>query len=325
MFGRKQNILIIKTDGLEAFVAAEPAFEAVRTAHPKARISLLTSAGLQRIARAAPFFDQVAALPNMRESEARKEFIRQLKNAKFDCVYDLSGDAAAKKLRSAMGPFRPKWISGDQASRGSRDDDETDGAAPFVEKALAAAKIEPLNRLPDFSWAVAARKDSANMQPSWYGISGTFGMFLPGLDPARRWPAENYARLAQMMARMSIMPVLAGGKELHVFGDEISNDAPELVDLSGKTDHLQLAALAKEAAFFVSDSAEEVHLAVSVGCQGVLIVKAGEEFRAPIGRHVVALTAPGDLGRIEPEFAWRTLENMGLIPSMGPAPRAAAR
>lgn len=313
MFGRKQNILVIKTDGLKAFIGAEPVFEAIRAAHPKAKISLLTSAGLQRMARAAPYFDRVAALPNMREPEARKEFIRQIKNAKFDCVYDLAGDAAAKKLHSSMGLFGPKWYSA--AAEG-------DAA---VETALDAAKIESSERLPDLGWAVAARKDSANMQPSWYGISGTFGIFLPGLDPERRWPAHNYAGLAKMMAGMTIMPVLAGDKELHVFGDEISNEAPELVDLSGKTDHLQLAALAREAAFFVSDSAEEVHLAVSVGCQGVVIVKAGEEARAPTGRHVVALTAPGDLGQVPPEFAWRTLENMGLIPSISHPPRAAAR
>ena len=82
--GRKQNnILVVKTDGLTAFVEADPAFEAIRLAHPKAKISLLTTQGLQRIARASPYFDQVAAMPNMRDGEARKEFVRQLKTSKF--------------------------------------------------------------------------------------------------------------------------------------------------------------------------------------------------------------------------------------------------
>ncbi len=325
MFNRKNNILILKTDGLEAFIAAEPAFEAIRAAHSKAKISLLTTPGLQRVARAAPYFDQVAALPNMKEAEARKDLIRQLKSAKFDCVYDLSGDVSARKIHSAMGPFRPKWIVADMVSPSRTDAIEKTVLKPDIEQVLAAAKIDAPDRLPNLNWALSARKDSANMQPAWYGISGAFGLLLPSGDPERFWPAHNYAILAQMMARASIMPILAGSKELHDFGDKIAHEAPEIVDLCGKTDHLQLAALAQEAAFFVSDGAEETHLAVSVGCQGVLIVKAGAENSTPDGRHVVALTASTDLADVQPEFAWRTLENMGLIPSLNDAPRAAAR
>ena len=72
MMGKSQNILVIKTDGLAAFVAAEPLYEAIRTAHPGARISLLTQSHLQRVARASPYFDQVAAMPDFREAEAKK-------------------------------------------------------------------------------------------------------------------------------------------------------------------------------------------------------------------------------------------------------------
>ena len=111
MFGRKaENILVVKTDGLAAFVAAEPVFDAIRKAHPKAQISLLTNNDLQRVARASPYFDQVAVIPSFKEPEARKAFIRQLKNVKFARVYDLAADEEAKKLHAAMGPFRPKWF-----------------------------------------------------------------------------------------------------------------------------------------------------------------------------------------------------------------------
>ena len=126
------------------------------------------------------------------------------------------------------------------------------------------------------------------------------------------------------MAANGYMPVLAGHKDLHGFGDEISHETPQLVDLTGKTDHLQLAALALESAFFVSDDAEEMHLAVSVGCQGVLIAHAKTPPAKPDGRHVVTLTASGNLGSISPEFVWRTLANMGLTDGGADAQRAAA-
>ena len=326
MFGRKsENLLIIKTDGLAAFVAAEPVFAEIRKANPNAKISLLTQAGLQRIARAAPYFDQVAALPDLRDPEARKAFVRQLKSAKFARVFDLSADEAAKKLQSAMGAFGPKWHAADPAPKRARkggNDIET----PSMRRFLGDAGLSEPGRLPDFTWALSARKDSANMQPSWFGVAGAYGLFLPNIVAENRWPASNYAGLAKMMAQRHIMPVLAGGKELHGFGDEIAHIAPEIVDLSGKTDHLQLAALAQEAAFFVSDGAEEMHLAVSVGCRGVVLRRGAPQTAAPAGRDVVTLTSKRDLIEAAPDFVWRTLENMGLVPDARPAPpRAAAR
>jgi len=325
MFGRKaENILVVKTDGLAGFVACEPLFESLRKAHPKAQISLLTSDELQRVARSSPYFDQVAVAPSQREPEARKAFFRQLKNAKFARVYDLSADDEARKLQSALGPFGPKWHAVSPPPKRSKKS-STYEALYGIEKFLASSGLDAPSRLPDFSWALSARKDSANMQPSWFGISGTFGLLMPSMAPAKRWPAEAYASFARLLARESIMPIMVGSKELHGFGDEVAHNAPELVDLSGKTDHLQLAALAQEACFFVSDDAEEVHLALSTGASGVLIKKAGDEASSPVGRHVVTLTAETGLGDVSPDFVWRTLDNMGLIPTMEFSQHASAR
>ncbi len=325
MFGSKQaNVLVIKTDSLSGFVAAEPAFDAIRQAHPRAKISLLTIPPLQRIARASPYFDQVASMPDFRNAESRKEFIKQLKAAKFETVYDLAADDASKRLHGAMGMFRPKWHAAAPAPRRRSQDRAVNAPLPGLEAMLSGAGVEMSQRLPDFHWALDARKDSANMKPSWYGISGQFGLLMPGVDEARRWTASGYAGLASIMAQEGFMPVLVGPKELHDFGDEIADGAPQLVDLTGKTDHLQLAALAHEAAFFVSDDAEEVHLAVSVECEGALILRGKHPAAAPGGRHVVTLTSGEGDGAVDPAFVWRTLSNMGLIKAGDGAPRSAS-
>jgi ADP-heptose:LPS heptosyltransferase len=322
MFGRKTSkILVIKTDGLAHFVAAEPTFEAIRQAYPQAQISLLTTAALQRISRASPYFYQVAALPNMRDPEARKEFIKQLKAAKFERVFDLSSDDTGKRLYGAMGAFGPKWHAAAQNPLNKRRNSAA-FAPPDTDAALKSAAVECVERLPDFRWVLEARKDSANMQPSWYGISGVFGLLLPGADPERRWTAAGYGGLANIMSQSGVMPVLAGPKTLHAFGDEIANHAPQLVDLTGKTDHLQLAALAHEAAFFITDHAEEMHLAVSVGAEGVIIANASSMPTAPEGRHVVSLTSQAGAGAVDPIFVWRTLSNMGLISTQTIAPQS---
>ena len=316
MLGRKQiNILVIKTDSLSGFIAAEPAFENIRQHHDQARISLLTIPSLQRIARASSFFDQVAAMPNLRDGETRKQFVRQLKATKFERVYDLSGDESGRRLHSAMGLFRPKWFMA-SPSKSKMRGKPVGSASADLSTLFADAGLDEPARLPNLSWAIEARKDSANMKPAWYGVTTPFGLLLPGLDESRRWSAAGYARLASLMAQTGYMPVLAGPKELHGFGDMIAHDAPQVVDLAGKTDHLQLAALAREAAFFVSDDAEEMQLAVSVGCQGVMIAENKNSVAAPTGRHVVTLRFNQDPDTIEPEFIWRALTNMGLtVPS----------
>lgn len=326
MFGRKsENILVIKTDGLAAFVAAEPLFDGIRNAYPNAKISLLTEPRLQRVAKAAPYFDQVAVVPDFNIPEVRKAFIRQLKNSRFSRVFDLSGGGDAKRLYSALGPFRPKWSGVEAAPKRRAKRSAPESALPDLSSFVEDIGIPAPTRLPDLRWALEARKDSANMQPAWFGISGAFGLLLPSADPERRWPAENYAALAKAMAQSHIMPVMAGGKELHAFGDEVAHEAPELVDLAGKCDHLQLTALAQEAAFFVSDAAEEVHLVSSVGCSGVVIRKASLRGAPPEGRHIVTLTTNDGLGEARADFVWRTLDNMGLIPDERAARHAAAR
>lgn len=323
MFGRKaENILIVKTDGLASFVAAEPVFAAIRRTFANARISLITRQSLQRIARAAPYFDQVAALPDLSDAEARAAFVKQIKSQKFAQIFDLSADDDARRLQSALGPFGPKWKAAGPAPKLRKGETSARHLAPDYGRFLAVAGLDADSRLPDFSWALAARKDSANMQPSWFGVSGAFGLLLPGPDAAVRWPSGAYARLAQLMARAHVMPVLAGGKELHTFGDEIAHDAPEIVDLSGKTDHLQLVALAQEASFFVADHAEEAFLALSVGLRGVMIRKAGDA-APPEGRDVVIITAR-ELSEAQPDLVWRTLNSMGLVPDAKTMRRSAS-
>ena len=156
-------------------------FEAIRNAHPDAMISLLTIPALQRIARAAPYFDQVAAIPDLSKGETRKDFVKQLKTAGYQRVYDLAADDAGKKIFGAMGMFRPKWFTAAPASKrkaralphGHHD------TTPRFDRLTNDAGLELEERLPDFNWALAARKDSANMKPSWYGISGAYALLLP--------------------------------------------------------------------------------------------------------------------------------------------------
>ena len=310
---KQQRILVIMTDTLAGFVAAEPVFDSIRQAHPEATISLLTTKALERLARSAPYFDQVAASPPMNEKPARQNLIAQVRRTRFARVYDLSSGDVSRKLQSGLGLLmKPKWIgmSGIRSANTLRS-----GVARLgdVERFCSAGNLASPSRYPQMTWSLDSRKDSANMQPSWYGLNGPYGLLLINRDESQRMSAGQFAALANMMSAAGITPVIIGDQELNGFGDDIAADAPELVDLTGKSDHLQLASLAKNASFFVSDHADEMFLALSVGCDGVLVSPFEDEDLSISGRHVVRIApAPGRANEVDPAQIWQTVRNMGL-------------
>jgi ADP-heptose:LPS heptosyltransferase len=90
--------------------------------------------------------------------------------------------------------------------------------------------------------------------------------------------------------------------------------ANALVDLTGKADLAQIAMLAKRASFFVSNTAEELHLAASVGCPGVVILHPADAaaVESLFGRRIVKLVAER-IEALDPLLAADMLRSMGLI------------
>ncbi len=323
MFGsRKAAILIIKREGLGAFVNADAAFAAIRDAHPRADIHLLTSGDLVRLAKAAPYFDNVLTDDAYSDPEARKSFVKQLKSKKFQLVFDLDGTDASKKLFSALGSFKPKLCAPPPAKRGAK------GATHPIDayaQQLSNAGVSAERRPPDLSWALDARKDAANMQPSWYGLSGAFALLAPALEKEGGWPVDRYARIAARIGDVGLSAVVVGGPDVADMGYEIARSDPNVVNLAGKTDLLQLAALAHEGAFFVADDTGPAQLIASVHCPGVMLFPNGAKpgARAPRGRDVVAITATPEQS-IDAELVWRTLGNMGVTPETDRGPKRRA-
>ena len=327
---RESRVLVLKQDGLRHFVEAEPAFAAIRAQHPGAHIDLITTQGFGRLAKGSPYFDRVLAAGGLDDKAARKHFLVQLKKMGYDLVYDLDGTRETLDIRSALTGFRgPKWIGPKKVV--SKPGRAQGFAGPAMRKLLADAGLAVQHRLPDLSFATEGRGEAANMQPTWFGVSGPFALLIPAFQPERRWPAEAWAQLAAQVAAAGVVPVVIGHESLTPFAHEIGHalartarpgTANALVDLTGKADLAQVAMLAKRAGFFVSNVAEELHLAVAVGCPGLVLLHPAEAAQADalFGREVVKLTAD-DMSRLDPAMAVSMLSSMGLLAA---APRAAA-
>ncbi|MCQ8184532.1 glycosyltransferase family 9 protein [Parvularcula maris] len=321
MKGGASRILVIKRAGLRQFIEAEPVFASIREAHPRATIDLVTSASLQRLAKAAPYFDRVVATRDTMQSEERKQFAGQLKKIGYNLGYDLDGTKESGDLRSSLKGFRgPQWV-GPKLSSPKKLLAPGPFAGPAVRKLLRDSGLPLEERLPSLSW-LSAQEGGANMDPSWFGISGAFALFIPSENPQHRWPAEYYGTVAASLAAEGVTPVIIGSQELSSYAYDIMQYAVEqsraggraAVDLTGKTDAAQLAVLAGHARFFLAGPSEELHLVAAAGTPGLVLLPASEDLAsdALYGRQVVKLTATS-MQNVAPELAVRTLLNMGLM------------
>src|SRR5579863_3568160 len=88
---------------------AFPAFERIRLAHPKAKITLLTTDPFAALARSSPFFNAVESDGRPKGPGGWTALVLRLRRAHYDRVYDLQTDASTNLLFQALRPFAPDW------------------------------------------------------------------------------------------------------------------------------------------------------------------------------------------------------------------------
>src|SRR5580693_4568272 len=96
--------LVIKLGGVGELVLAFPAFERIRQAHPKAKITLLTTEPYAALARSSPFFTAVEADGAPRDPASWTALVLRLRRARYDRVYDLQNDGATNLIFQGLRP-----------------------------------------------------------------------------------------------------------------------------------------------------------------------------------------------------------------------------
>ena len=103
------KVLVIKLSAIGDFVLAFPAFERIRTAHPHARITLLTTPPFEALAAASPFFDRVETDGRPAGPAAWLALIWRLRRERYDRVYDLQINDRTNLIFQMLRPFPPAW------------------------------------------------------------------------------------------------------------------------------------------------------------------------------------------------------------------------
>ena len=297
-----KKILVIKLGALGDFVLALAAMKRIREAHPKAKITLLTTPPFEALAKASPYFNSIETDGRPAGFGQWMALMGRIRRAKYDRIYDLQTSGRSGWMFRMLGPFgRPQWsgIAGGASHRHASPRRKTMHTLERQADQLRVAGIWPdaptepgYAPPPDLSWimkkAPEARPVAGGVKPRPYVL------LVPGGSSHRmekRWPVESYAELAAILRAEGYDLVIIGGPEESALARAIQRKA-QARDLTGRTDFAQIAMLGARAAAAVGNDTGPVHLIAAAGAPTlVLFSKASDpDLCSPRG-HVSVLRA----------------------------------
>ncbi len=284
----RRNILVIKHGALGDIVLASAAFKAIREAYPDAEIVAMTSKTYATLLAQSPYFNEIWSdrKPKLFERDAIRRLKTMLHSRPWDFVFDLQG---SQRTTWYQWMFTRPWPNISNLSRWSSHghvdkSKRTRHALDNLRLQLFKAGLEIGS--PDLSWL---HENVSNLQPATQ-----YALLVPGGASHRtdkRWPAEQYAAVAQELVAKGIIPLLIGTEAESAAMQSIANRVPRAVNLCGKTSIAQLATLAREATLALGNDTGPMHVIASAGCPSIVLFSdASDPMRsAPIGANVSVL------------------------------------
>ncbi len=277
-----KRVLVIKLGAFGDFVNAFAVFDAIRKHHPKAEITLLTTAPFVDFAEKCGWFDRVWQVRRWlwNEPASWRGFAREMAVRDPELVYDIQRNDRTKIFR-LLSPARAAaaWVGG-----GRRKD-------PYVlKKPLPAGALNTTDTdvfpVPDAPWLDA---DIAK-----YNLKAPFVLLVPGAapqHPGKRWPIARYIELAGKLKRNGYTPVVLGAGSEEELAAELEKKEPAAVNLCGQTNLFEIAGLARAAAGAIGNDTGPMHLTAAVGCPTLVLFSgfSNPEQSAPRGNIVATL------------------------------------
>jgi ADP-heptose:LPS heptosyltransferase len=293
------RVLVIKLGGVGEMVQAFPAFERIRQAHPKAKITLLTTEPFAALTVQSPFFNKVEADGDAKSPAAWATLILRIRGARYDRIYDLQNDAATNLIFQALRPLPPPWSGaalGCTLPHRNRERGRMHALERHADQLKAAgiwpdAPTRPLSAPPpDISWILAR-----SAHPRSVTIAGghrRLVLLAPGGD-GERWPIQLYAELALRLQDSGHDLVILGSLSESGLAHAIQRKATRARDLTGRTDLAQIAALGARASVAVGNDLGALHLIAAAGAPTIALFSSTSDpaVLAPRG-HVTVLHAP---------------------------------
>jgi ADP-heptose:LPS heptosyltransferase len=294
-----KKILVIKLGTLGEFVLALAAMQKIRQAHPKAKITLLTTPQFEALAKTSRFFNAVETDGAPEGLGGWTALVSRVRAARYQRVYDLEASPQTNLLFQMLRPFPPPWsgtaagCAMPHANRGRMRMHMLERHAEQLKQAGIwpdAPTLAGTAPSPDLSWIIQRLGDS---RPVPGGVKPRpYALLVPGGQKEKRWPAERYGELGALLRISGFDLVVIGGPEESALARTIQRHA-QARDLTGRTDFAQIATVAARAALAVGNDSGPMQLIASVGTPTLVLFSklSDPELNAPRG-HVSVLRSP---------------------------------
>lgn len=275
------RILIVRLSALGDVIHTLPMACALRERFPKSLLVWVVEARAADVLAGHESLDERIVLPRgwLRSAVTVWRLRRQLRDKQFDLALDaqgLSKSAIVAWLSGAKRRIGPGGQWGRELSRWLNTElIDTDGLHP-VDRHLRM--LRPLGiESPPVRFHVPdppAERAAAEAVVRGSGIDGRFVLVTSGAGwPSKLWPPERYAAVAAHLGRRWNLPCLLiwGNAEEKSRAERIIAGAEGHARLAPKMTLLELAAVARRAAFCLGSDTGPLHLAAAVGtpCVGL--------------------------------------------------------
>ena len=285
------RVAVIKHGAFGDAVLATGPVRAIRAAHPDAWIGIVTTLPYVGLFQAPGVADAVildARPKGVAGAIQVARMARRLRALDLDWVYDLQhSDRTAAYFRVLSWRRAVRW-SGIARGCSHPHANLARGRMHTVERTaeqLAMAGIaEPIPAF-DLDWLTG---DTADLVPATADIA----VLAPGAGrPDKTWPADRFAQVAADLVRRGLVPVVIGTAAEAGAAKTVAAAVPAALDLTGRTDFGQLAALGRRAKLALGNDTGPMHLMAAVGCPSVVLFGAGSipAQTAPRGPAVIVL------------------------------------
>jgi ADP-heptose:LPS heptosyltransferase len=285
--GGAEKILVIKLSALGDVVLALGPMAAIRKAHPKAHITLLTTKPFVDIAQRSRCFDAI-------EADARAPFwnvaewlrlFRFLNGGHFARVYDLQMNDRTKAYYHLF-LKKPEWVGHVKGASHFFDKEELLKLHAFERHKLMLGKLGIPVDIPDLSWMSA--------DVSLFGLKNPYVVLIPGSapqHPQKRWPALKYGALALKLVRHGYDVAVLGTAAERDVVERIMKSCPGAHDLSGRTSLYDIATLARGAAGAIGNDTGPTHLVAMSGCPTMALFSGSTDpaRSSPVGPAVTVI------------------------------------
>ncbi len=267
-----KRIVVFRNDRFGEFLLIIPALRALKRMYPGAYLTVVAHPSVKPLARLITGVNEVIEWENRKHSLSEVvKFAFELREKHFDLavIFNPMKESHLVSflagIRSRLG-YRRKW--GALLTK-SLIDTRDSGLKHEVEsncELLQCLGIASSDKSLTLELDESSIDDFIKEHP-FTGTDRVVVIHPWTSDPVKEWPLENFRCLIEEIGKKSgVTTVIIGGEleSLKTFGWR-TNSRQKIIDLTGKTTLVQLAALLKRSRLLVSADSGPVHLAACVG------------------------------------------------------------